>query len=155
VSRNLKKIKNYLFEKSLSVIILVIINNKNMEKIFWYLVGGVLSIYLATLFVSGVALEIIPGQNYFFGIEFTKQWQLLLIVGGVLGFINIFIKPIISAFSLPFKILTLGFFPLILNMLIIWFLDIIFLEFIVIGLTPLFFTAIITSIINFLLDLKK
>jgi len=126
-----------------------------MKKLFWYIFGGVLSIYLATLFIDGVILEIIPGQNEFFGIKFTKQWQLLLIVGGILGLINLIIKPIISIFALPFKILTLGFFPLILNMLIIWFLDIIFLEFIVIGLTPLLFTAIITSIINFLLNLKQ
>ena len=126
-----------------------------IQKLFWYTIGGTLSLYLATLFVSGVSLEIIPGQNTFFGIEFTEQWQLLLIVGGILGAMNLFIKPVLSILTLPLMILTLGLLPLIINMFIIWVLDILFLELIIIGLTPLFFTAIIALIINFLLGLKK
>ena len=126
-----------------------------IQKLFWYTIGGALSIYLATLFVTGVSLEIIPGQNTFFGIEFTQQWQLLLIVGGILGFMNIFIKPILSLLTLPLMILTLGLFPLIINMALIWVLDILFLELIIIGLVPLFFTAVIALIINFLLGLRK
>lgn len=126
-----------------------------IQKLFWYIIGGSLSIYLATLFVPGVSLEIIPGQNTFFGIEFTKQWQLILIVGGILGIINVFFKPIISLLTFPLRILTLGLFPLILDMFIIWVLDILFLELVINGLTPLFFTAVITLIINFLLGLKK
>ena len=126
-----------------------------IQKLFWYTVGGALSIYLATLFVAGVTLEIIPGQNTFFGIEFTKQWQLLLIVGGILGIINVFVKPIISLITLPLRILTLGLFPLIVNMFIIWVLDVIFLELLILGLVPLFFTSIIALIINFLLGLRK
>jgi len=140
-----------LLDKTLSAIM-----KENMiQKLFWYTIGGTLSIYLATLFVSGVGLEIIPGQNTFFGIEFTERWQLLIIVGAILGIINIFVKPIISLLTFPLKILTLGLFPLIINMFIIWILDIIFLELVIVGLTPLFFTAIITLIINFLLGLKK
>ena len=126
-----------------------------IQKLFWYTIGGALSIYLATIFVTGVSLEIIPGQNTFFGIEFTEQWQLLLIVGGILGILNIFVKPILSLLSLPLMILTLGLFPLIINMFILWILDILFLELVIVGLTPLFFTAIITLIINFLLGLRK
>jgi len=126
-----------------------------IQKLFWYVIGGVLSIYLATIFVPGVILTIIPGQNTFFGIEFTEQWQLLLIVGGILGLINVFIKPIISFITLPLKILTLGLFSFIVNMLIIWILDVLFLELIINGLVPLFFTAIISTTVNFLLALKK
>ena len=126
-----------------------------IQKLFWYTIGGALSIYLATLFVTGVSLEIIPGQNTFFGIEFTQQWQLLLIVGGILGFMNMFIKPILSLLTLPLMILTLGLFPLIINMALIWVLDILFLELIIIGLVPLFFTSVIALIINFLLGLRK
>ena len=126
-----------------------------IQKLFWYTIGGALSIYLATLFVTGVSLEIIPGQNTFFGIEFTQQWQLLLLVGGILGFMNMFIKPILSLLTLPLMILTLGLLPLIINMALIWVLDILFLEFIIIGLIPLFFTAVIALIINFLLGLRK
>lgn len=126
-----------------------------IQKLFWYTIGGTLSIYLATLFVAGVSLEIIPGQNTFFGIEFTEQWHLLLIVGGILGIINVFVKPIISLLTLPLRILTLGLFPLIVNMFIVWVLDIIFLELVIVGLVPLFFTSVIALIINFLLGLRK
>lgn len=126
-----------------------------MQKIFWYIIGGVLSIYLSIIFIDRCNLEIIPGQNTFFGIEFTEQWQLLLIVGGVLGLINILVKPIVSFLALPLKILTLGFFSLAINMFMLWILDIIFLELTIIGLIPLFFAAVITSTINFLLGLKK
>ncbi len=37
----------------------------------------------------------------------------------VLGLLNIFVKPILSLFSLPITILTLGFFALVINALII------------------------------------
>jgi len=130
--------------------------NKNMfEKLFWYTIGGALSIYLATVFVTGISLNIIPGQNTFFGIEFTQQWQLFFIVGGILGLINILIKPIISFFTRPLTILTLGLFPLVINMAILWFLDVLFLELVIVGIVPLFYTAIITAGVNFLLGLKK
>ncbi len=126
-----------------------------IQKLFWYTIGGTLSIYLATLFVTGVSLEIIPGQNTFFGIEFTQQWQLLLIVGGILGAMNMFIKPIMSLLTLPLMMIAVGLLPLIINMIIIWVLDILFLELVIIGLTPLLLTSVIALIINFLLGLKK
>ncbi len=126
-----------------------------MKQLFWYIIGGVLSIYLSVLLIDGVFLEIVPGQNVFFGLEFTEQWQLLIIVGGILGLINLIIKPILSVLALPLKILTLGLFPLILNMTLLWILDLLFLEFKIIGLIPLFLAALISLIINFLLRLKK
>ena len=41
----------------------------------------------------------------------------------VLGLLNLFVKPILSLFSLPITILTLGFFSLIINALIILLAD--------------------------------
>ena len=96
-----------------------------------------------------------PGKSIFFGIALTQNWQILILVGTILGLINFFIKPILDKITLPLKILTLGLFSLILNMLIIWFLDILFLEFEISGLIPLFWTTIIIWLISFLLGLKK
>lgn len=121
----------------------------------WHIIAGILSIFLAREFVPGVSLEIIPGKSVFWGIELTQNWQILILVGTILGLINFFIKPILSKITLPLKILTFGLFSLILNILIIWFLDIFFLEFEIFGLVPLFWTTVIVWLINFLLGIQK
>jgi len=126
-----------------------------MEKLFWHIVAGILGVFLATKFVPGVSLEIIPGKSIFFEIVLTQNWQILLLVGGILGFVNFFIKPILDKITLPLKILTFGFFSLILNMAIIWVLDILFLEFQVLTLFSLFWTTIICWGINLILGVKK
>ncbi|MFQ6050025.1 MAG: phage holin family protein, partial [Candidatus Paceibacterales bacterium] len=80
---------------------------------------------------------------------------ILILVGAILGLINFFIKPILDKITLPLKILTLGVFSLIINMAIIWFVDIFFRELQVSGLLALFFSTIIVWGISFLLGLKK
>ncbi|MCK5211961.1 phage holin family protein [Candidatus Parcubacteria bacterium] len=125
-----------------------------MERLFWHIVAGVLSIFLAARFVPGASLEVIPGET-FFRIEIAQEIQALLLVGGILGIINFFIRPIINRITLPLRILTLGLFPFILDLITIWLLDVFFQEFTVLGLTPLFFTAAIVWITNFFLGLRK
>lgn len=124
-------------------------------KLLWQIFGGILGIFLAIKFVPGVSLEIIPGESTFFGIILTQNWQILAEVGSILGLINFFLKPILDKITFPLKILTLGLFSLILNMLIIKFLDILFLEFKILGIIPLFWTTLIVWLINFLLGLKQ
>ena len=125
-----------------------------MDLIF-QIIAGVLGIFLSSKFVPGVSLEVIPGKSIFFGITFTQNWQILLLVGGILGLINFFIKPILDKITLPLKILTFGLFSLILNIAVIWVLDILFLEFQVLTLTSLFWTTIICWGINLILGVKK
>jgi len=131
-----------------------LISLNKMEKLFWHIVAGILGIFLAIKFVPGVSLEVLPDSS-FFGIKLTQFWQILFLVGGILGLINFFIKPILDKITLPLKILTFGLFSLILNMVIIWILDILFLEFQILGFIPLFWTTIIVWLINFLLGLKS
>jgi uncharacterized membrane protein YvlD (DUF360 family) len=52
--------------------------------------------------------------------------------------INSLLKPILDKITWPLKIITLGLFSLVLNMAIIWFLDLIFLELVIAGFLPLF-----------------
>jgi len=124
-----------------------------MERLFWQIIAGILGIFLATKFVPGVSLEIIPGQSQFFGIEFTAPWQVLVLVGGVLGLVNFFIKPILKIITLPLRILTFGLFSLVINMLMVWMVDILFPELTILGLIPLFWTTIIVWVLCFLLGL--
>ena len=124
-----------------------------VQKLFWHIVGGILGIFLAVKFVLGVSLKVLPDSS-FFGIILTQFWQILFLVGGILGLINFFIKPVLDKITWPLKILTLGLFSLILNMVIIKFLDILFLEFKILGLIPLFWATVIVWLINFLLGLN-
>ena len=125
-----------------------------VQKLFWHIVGGILGIFLAVKFVLGVSLKVLPDSS-FLGIILTQFWQILFLVGGILGLINFFIKPVLDKITWPLKILTLGLFSLILNMVIIKFLDILFLEFQILGLIPLFWTTVIVWLINFFLGFKS
>ena len=125
-----------------------------MERLFWHIIAGILAIFLVIRIVPGVALEVIPGKSIYFGIELDQQWKLIILVGSILGLINFFVKPILNALTIPLKILTFGLFSLILNMGLIWFLEIVFEEFEISGITPLFFSTIIVWLVTFFLGLK-
>ncbi len=108
-----------------------------MWNLFLQIVGGILGIFLAQRFVPGV--------------EFSGNWQTLALAGGILGLLNFFIKPILKFISLPLRILTLGLFSLVINMFMVWIVDIIFLELIISGIIPLFWTSLIVWGISFFL----
>jgi len=112
-----------------------------------------LAIFLATKFVPGVSLQIIPGKSVYFGIKFTEDWQILIFIGIALGLINFFIKPILNLITLPLRILTFGLFSLIINMAIIFFLDVIFPELEISGISALFFTSLIVWALNLFFNL--
>lgn len=121
------------------------------NKLILQIIAGILGIFLATQFVPGVGLEIIPGQSEFFGIGLTEKWQILCLVGLILGLINFFIKPILKAITLPLRILTFGLISLVINMLLVWIVaDILFPgEIEISGLVPLFWTTIIIWALSF------
>jgi putative membrane protein len=122
-----------------------------MKKLFWQILVSILAIFLAVKFVPGVTLNVLPEKSVYFGIKFTQDWQILILIGIVLGLINFFIKPILNLITLPIRILTLGLFSLVINMAIIFFLDIIFIELDISGISSLFFTTLIVGILNLLL----
>ena len=53
------------------------------------------------------------------GITFTGEWWKMIIIGAVFGIVNSFIKPLLTFFTLPLIILTLGLFTLIINTLML------------------------------------
>lgn len=125
-----------------------------MRRLFCQILVAIFGLFLATQFVVGVSLKVIPGKSIYFGIEFTQDWQILIFVGMILGLINFFLKPILNLITLPLKILSLGFFSLILNMFIVWIVDAIFPEFQISGIVPLFWTTMILWILNVFFQLK-
>ncbi|MBI2626500.1 MAG: phage holin family protein [Candidatus Nealsonbacteria bacterium] len=100
-----------------------------MLKLLLTIVSGTLGLWLADYFISGV--------------EFTGSWQTLLLAGLTLGLINFFIKPILKLITLPIRLLTLGLFGLIINILLVWIIDIVFIELIIDGIIPLLWTTLI------------
>lgn len=100
-----------------------------MRDLFLKITSGILGLWLASQFITGV--------------EFTGTWKVLLFAGFVLGLINFFIKPVLKFITLPLRILTLGLFGLVINMAMIWLVDIFFVELIIVGVLPLFWTSLI------------
>ena len=112
--------------------------------------------FLAVKFISGVILRIIPGQSSFFGIELTSVWEVLILVGVVLGLVNFFIKPILKFVTTPIRIITFGLATLLINMFLIWIVDVFFPELVINGLIPLFWTSLVIWAANsILLKFKK
>lgn len=125
-----------------------------MRKLLKQIIAGILSIFFASRFVPNVILSTIPEKSFYFGIKFSNDWQILILVGTALGLIIFCVKPILDLITFPLKILTLGFFSLILYMGIIWFLDVVFAELKINGISALFGTTVITWLFFSLFNLK-
>jgi len=102
----------------------------HLRRLVLQIIAGIASIWLASELIEGVSFK-------------TEVIETLLIAGLVLGFINFFIKPILNLITLPLRIITLGLFSLVINAGIVWLMDVLFLEFEVIGFYPLFWTTIL------------
>lgn len=76
---------------------------------------------LVQIVLNGLALwlaaRIVPGIAYTGGLLY------LLLAGLVFGLINLLVKPIVTLFSLPFIVLTLGLFFLVINALMLKLAD--------------------------------
>ena len=112
-----------------------------MTKLVLQMIAGIASFWLADKYVPGV--------------EIVGELKYLLIIGGILGLINYFVKPLLRIITFPLRILTLGIFSWVINMAIIWSVDVIFPELIINGLIPLFWTTLIAFVISFFLGLYK
>ncbi len=76
---------------------------------------------LLQIALNGVALliaaKLVPGIHYEGSILY------LLLAGLVLGLVNLIVKPIVSFFSFPLILLTLGLFYLVINGLVLYVAD--------------------------------
>ncbi len=73
---------------------------------------------LLQIVLNGVAVLIaaylVPGISY------TGSWVYLLLVGLVIGLINLIVKPLVVFFSFPLIVVTLGLFYLVINGLMLY-----------------------------------
>ncbi len=113
----------------------------NLSRLLFQIIAGILGLWLAIKFVPGV--------------EFRGPINTLLLAGLVLGLINFFIKPIINKITLPLRILTLGLFSLVINMIMVEIVDILFKELIIEGIVPLFWTSLIVWVLSLFFGVAK
>lgn len=71
---------------------------------------------LITAIVAYLLTKILPGVHF-------EGFSTAIIFAIVLGVLNVIVKPILSLFGLPLTIITLGFFALVINALIILLAD--------------------------------
>jgi len=102
------------------------------------------------------ALSIVIAVKLVEGITFTGEWWKIIIVGAVFGIVNSVIKPLVQFFTIPFIILTLGLFTLIINTLMLALTaslsDTFQLGFQIRGFWAAFWGAIIVSIVSMVLS---
>jgi len=110
-----------------------------MRNFFVKIVSGVLGLWVAISFVPGV--------------DFTGSLKSLAIAGVLLGLVNFFIKPILKLVTLPIRMLTLGLFELIINMAMVWVIDIVYSELVIMGILPLFWTTLVVWGLSIILGL--
>jgi len=82
----------------------------------------------------------------------TAGWAPLICMALFLGIINAFIRPVLLLLSLPFILVTLGFFILIVNTLTFWLAGGLVPGFYVDGFWNAFFGSIIVSIVSWALS---
>jgi putative membrane protein len=108
-----------------------------MIRLIFQIIGGFASLWLAVRFVPGVS--------------FAGDLKYLIMAGAVLGLLNFFVKPILRIITLPLRLLTLGLVSLLLNILMVWIIDILFAELVIAGIIPLLWTTLISLIISYFL----
>lgn len=91
-----------------------------------------------------VAAELVPG------IVYTGDLLYLLLAGLVIGLLNLLVKPIVTFFSFPFILLTLGLFYLVINGLILWLADALLAELQVDGCLPAILGGLVIAVCNWL-----
>ena len=104
-------------------------------------VAGISGLWIAVRYIPSVDLE---------GTMLT-----LVYAGVLLGIINAVIKPILKIITLPIRLLTLGLFGLVINILMVWVIDIVFVEIIITGLTPLLWTTLVVWGISVVLSITS
>jgi len=96
------------------------------------------------------ALGIWASARLVSGIHFYGNWQWLILAGAVLGLINFLVKPVVKIISLPLIWLTLGFFTIVINVLMLYLVAKIVGNLVIDSWIAAFWAVIVISAINFM-----
>jgi putative membrane protein len=111
--------------------------------------------FLVRLVINAIALWL--ATRLIDGISFDGEMIFLLVVALIFGVVNAIVKPILIFLTLPFLIVTLGLFLLVLNGAMVWLTgaisDAADLGFHVSGFRAAFLGGLVVSVVSFLLSL--
>lgn len=113
-----------------------------MKKFLIQLLANSLGFYIAVQFVPKVILEL----------PLRGKIKYLILAGLILTLINFFIKPLLKIISFPLKIITLGLITIIINIGIIWLIDIFLIPLEIKGVIPLIWTTLIVWFLSTITD---
>ena len=82
------------------------------------------------------------------GVTYGDKWWTLLIAAAVFTLVNMWLRPLVTLLSLPFIVLTLGLFLLVVNTLMLYVTDWIVPEFEIRSFGAGLLAAIIVSVVN-------
>ena len=110
--------------------------------------------WIITVISLIAAVLVIPGIE----ITANRAWFAIAIVAIILGFVNIFIRPLLTFLSCGFVILTMGLFMLVINAFTLWLSSWVAqnwfgIGFVVDGFWPAFWGGLVVSIVSFFLSL--
>lgn len=109
-----------------------------MTKLILQIIASIITLRLAHFYLPGVTFE--------------GSFQALLLAGTALGLLNFFIKPLLVIITFPLQILTLGLFSFIINIAIVYFVDLAFYELTFEGFWPLALFIVLLWLINLILS---
>jgi len=117
-----------------------------------WLVTTALALAVATLLIDGISFEgPVHGQE-----EIQDKLVPLLLVALIFGVITSFVKPVLTILSIPFIIVTLGLFLLVINagllLLTGWVADKLDIGFEVSGFWPAVGGAIVITVVTWIVD---
>lgn len=98
--------------------------------------------------VNGVAVVLLA--NALPGVHFTGGLPQLAVVGLTIGLLNLLVKPIVTLLSLPFVIMTLGLFFLVINGLMFYLAGMIVPDLTVDGWLPAVVGGFALAVVNWL-----
>jgi putative membrane protein len=87
------------------------------------------------------------------GLSYGDEWGALLLAGLVFTLVNFFLKPVLAVLSIPFIIVTLGIFYLLINVFMLYLTDWIVPQFTIASFWWALLGAVIISVLNGILHM--
>lgn len=124
-----------------------------MKRILAWLLTNAAAVAVATWLLDGIRFD---GPIEPFGGEVREKLLPLLGVALILGLVTVFVEPVVKLFSLPFIVLTIGLFLLVINafmlMLTAWIAGQVDIGFHVDGFWVAFLGALIITLVTGFID---
>lgn len=86
-------------------------------------------------------------------ISYREEWVVLLIASSILSVVNALLKPLLVMLSLPFIVLSLGLFTLIINGALVWLVGEIYGSFSIGSFSSAVLAGLIVGLVNYLVTI--